>query len=252
MALPSVEDLVEDRFAGAEAPEVLAIAEAAVVASRETFGPFNDEEESPFFQADDISAEETWERIAERVADAAARVVVLGLSDEKLSPWLISDIHGHLFGELFPDVGGRFRAKGEGVSYSIRVGTADRPEERRQTGTSGRSLEKRLRKICKQFNEAVDEAFLIEEPRFVEDLIHPAARVYCRLLSTHPFADGNGRVCYLVLQYALVRVGLLTVALNDYEAHQWALGTALRSDSRQSYDQIEDLIADTIRTASGN
>lgn len=246
--LPVVEEVLE-WFEEAERPEVLAVAEAAAIAARETFGPFNDEEESRFFAAEGHSPEETWERIAENVADAGARVVVMALGDEKLSRKLIGDVHAHLFEDLFPEVGGRFRAKNENVSYTIRIGTRERPSEGRRVGTSGRRLVKRVHSICKEFNDAADAAFAKSEPRFVEDLIRPAVKAYCKLLSAHPFADGNGRTCYLVLQFALVRVGLLTVALNDFEEHQWALGAALREDSRQTYVQMERLIADTIGNA---
>jgi fido (protein-threonine AMPylation protein) len=251
--LPTVEELLDRGwFDDAEAAEVLAIAEAAAIAARETFGPFNDDEESPFFAAEDLSPEQTWERIAERVADAGARVVVLGLGHEKLSRRLIADIHEHLFADLFPATGGRFRAKDEGASYTILVGTRDQPEEQRQTGTSGRGLHKRLQEICEDFNAATDTAFRSSEPRLIDDLVRPAVKAYCRLLSAHPFGDGNGRVCYLVLQFALVRIGLMTVALTDFREHQWALGQALRRDSKQSYAQMEQLIADTIRKARGD
>lgn len=246
--LPEVEELLR-WFDEGERAEVLAIAEAADIAARETFGPFNDEEESPFFEADGYSPEGTWEAIAERVADAGARVVVLALAHERLSRSLIADIHAHLFGELFPSMGGRFRAKNEGASYSILVGTRTRPQEQRLTGTSGRRLPDRLRRLCDEFNDAADAAFATSEPRFVEDLVRPATKAYCKFLSAHPFIDGNGRVGYLVLQFALVRMGLLTVALADFQEHQWALGQALRRDGQQAYAQIERLIADTIRNA---
>jgi hypothetical protein len=60
------------------------------------------------------------------------------------------------------------------------------------------------------------------------------------------------RICYLVLQFGLIRIGLLTVAPTQYEEHQWALGQALRRDSKQSYAQMEQLIADTARNARGD
>jgi fido (protein-threonine AMPylation protein) len=249
VALPAVEDLLEDRFDEAERAEVLGIAEAAAIASRETFGPFRDDEESPFFTAQDLSPERTWELIAERVADAGARSVALALSHEKLSRRLITDIHAHLFADLFPETGGRIRRKDEGASYTIVVGTSERPEEVRQTGTSGRGLTKRIDVICDEFNTSAEAAFTMSEPHLVEDLIRPAVKTYCKLLSAHPFLDGNGRNCYLVLQFALVRIGLLTVALTDFREHQWALGLALRRDGKQSYAQMEQLIADTIRNA---
>lgn len=41
--------------------------------------------------------------------------------------------------------------------------------------------------------------------------IHPiqlAAQAYQRLVSIHPFSDGNGRTCRLVMDYILLREGL--------------------------------------------
>ncbi len=74
-----------------------------------------------------------------------------------------------------------------------------------------------------------------------------AVRLYAKVLSIHPFVDGNGRTAFTILQYALVRSGLVCVALDDYAEHQWALGAALRIDSRQSYDPLQTLLVASFR-----
>jgi hypothetical protein len=70
-----------------------------------------------------------------------------------------------------------------------------------------------------------------------------------KVLSTHLLLDGNGRTAFTILQYALRRSELACVALEDFDAHQRALGTALRSDGRQSYVPLQALIADKLAQA---
>jgi fido (protein-threonine AMPylation protein) len=248
--LRCVEDLLE-RFAEGERGEVLAIAEAAGIAARETFGPFRDEEDSPFYEAEDLDPQLTWERIAERVADATACAVAAALLKMALTSEFVCDVHRHIFGEFFPSVAGRMRAPSEGGQYSIVLGRQkDEWMHRPQVGTSGKRLPGRVREICAQFNGSVEYAFSKDEPEFRTDLVLPAVRAYARLLGAHPFIDGNGRSCYVVLQFALVRIGLLTVALDDFEAHQVALGAAIRRDGKRSYLQLETLVSDTILDAA--
>jgi Fic family protein len=80
----------------------------------------------------------------------------------------------------------------------------------------------------------------------LNEVVLPAARLYVKVLSIHPFLDGNGRTAYALLQYALVRSRLICVALEDFSAHQRALGVALRDDSRQSYLPLRDLLVDKL------
>ena len=52
----------------ASPPDRDAIELATRIATRQTFGPYYDEPESPFYEADGLTPEETWERLAEKVA----------------------------------------------------------------------------------------------------------------------------------------------------------------------------------------
>ena len=212
-------------------------------------GPFNDEHESPFYEAEDYSPERTWEKIAEGVAGVTARAVALALLAEPASAAMIADFHRRIFGELFPEVAGRLRRRGEEVQYGILMGTRKEPVHRARTGTAAGSLGKRLKKACDEFNAATAVEDESEEEPTMAQLIAPAVKFYAKVLSIHPFMDGNGRTAYVLLQYALVRNYLLAVALTDYERHQWALGVALRDDRRQSYVELEALVADTIGNA---
>lgn len=74
------------------------------------------------------------------------------------------------------------------------------------------------------------------------DLVFIVVRLYAKILSTHTFLDGNGRTAFTLLQYALARNDLACIALDDFDAHQRALGAALRRDGRQSYGPLQSLI----------
>jgi hypothetical protein len=79
----------------------------------------------------------------------------------------------------------------------------------------------------------------------------PAAAFYAKLLSTHPFFDGNGRMAYVALQYALIRLGATGVALPDHDEQQWALGQGLRPGGRHhGYEALAELFERTIRASS--
>lgn len=236
------------RFPAAAQPDVLGIAEAGVVAARETFGPFNDEDGSAYHQADGLTPEQTWERVAERVAEVTAHAVILALAGTMVSPTLICDLHRRVFGELFPDTAGTVRE--DAVQFGIVLGTRDKPVPRTQIGTPPKNINARLIKACDEFNAAVTAQDANEEPTSVDDLVHAPVKLYCKSLAIHPFADGNGRTAFALLQYALVRNYLLCVALPDFAAHQWALGVALQSSGKQSYVEMQRLLADTIRAAN--
>lgn len=217
--------------------------------SRATFGPFNDLPESEFYEAPALTPEQTWEAIAEQVAHACALALLWGLNGEEITAHRIALVHEIIFGTTFPAVAGRIRRAGEEVTYGIVLGLAEKPTMKIQRGTSSRQLQRKLDVVCKDFNRSA----LVEDRRgeaVLEELIETAAKLYVKILSAHPFPDGNGRTAYVLLQYALVRLGLVAVALDDFRAHQLALGYALRVDGKQSYRQLVALIADTIRTAA--
>lgn len=85
--------------------------------------------------------------------------------------------------------------------------------------------------------------------RSIFETTFPAARLFAKLLSAHPFNDGNGRACYVALQFALVRLGALFVSLPDYAEQQWHLGRALRTGGGQSYEPLARYLAEKIRAA---
>jgi fido (protein-threonine AMPylation protein) len=234
------------RFDEAGLIELNELAYVAGVVARQTFGPFNDAEDSPYFKAAGESPESTWEGLAERVALATGRAVAWGLADVDASPARIAELHRLVFGRMFPDSAGQIRGDGEDVTYGIVIGSHEHLSAKRQRGTGGgKQLARRLDAACSEFNESVAFEDAQDESELT-DLLLIAVRFYAKVLSAHPFCDGNGRTAYALLQYALVRVGLLAVALDDFESHQRALGWALRSDGRQTYDPLVELLADKI------
>ena len=109
-------------------------------------------------------------------------------------------------------------------------------------------MTRRLRKACDELNEAAAHLEGTKGPHLI-DVTFPAARLYAKLLSAHPFNDGNGRACYVALQFALVRLGAVTISLPDYAEQQWHLGSALQTGGGQSYEPLARYLAEKIRAA---
>lgn len=210
-----------------------------------TFGPFNDVADSPFYSAEDLSPRQTWERIAERVVLATAVAAVHGAARRPITVEAIRRLHEIIFVTTFPEHAGRLRQRNEEGEYGIVLGTAEQLIVKGQRATAGARVVSRLERICREFNETVTEQD--QSDSIALDALVPAAvRLYAKVLSTHPFLDGNGRTAFTILQYALRRSELACVALEDFDTHQRVLGTALRSDGRQSYVPLQALIADKL------
>jgi fido (protein-threonine AMPylation protein) len=230
----------------AQADQLLGSARAAAA---QTFGPFNDSPDSPFYAAEDLSSELTWEHIAERVTLATSAAVVHGRAQRPITVNAIRDLHKIIFVTTFPEHAGRLRQRNEEAQYGIVLGTAERPILQSARATAGSRVPKRLEQACTEFNETIAEQDKQNTATLVS-LVFIAVRLYAKILSIHPFLDGNGRTAFALLQYALVRCGLICVALEDFQAHQRALGAALRSDGRQSYLPLRDLLVDKLVRAS--
>lgn len=225
-----------------------ALRAAAAAAGELTFERFRDEPDSDFYRAPGRSPEQTWQEIRERVGRVAAEAVALALEDVELSPHLLCEWHRRIFESTFPKEAGRIRSARDLTTYGYVVGPEDRPVNKTGRGTSARRLPRRLLKICREFNEAAAEFRTAATPRLL-DATFPAARLYAKLLSAHPWCDGNGRAGYVALQFALVRLGTLFVSLPDYAQQQWYLGRALQPRGGQSYEPLARYLAQEIRAA---
>lgn len=221
---------------------------AAQGAAAQTFGPFNDDPESPFYTAEGRAPQQTWEQIAENVALATISAVAHGVARRPISTADVCRLHEIVFASTFPTDAGRLRARGEEVQYGIVIGTNERPIPSAARATAGARVPARLEKACAEFNTAI-EAIDTQNSVSLDELVFVAVRLYTKALSIHPFVDGNGRTAFTLLQYALVRCGLACVALDDYAEHQLALGAALRIDGRQSYRPLQALLTAKLKEA---
>ena len=234
-----------------DAGQLAAFRAAAAAAAGLTFEQFRDEPESDFYEATGRTPEETWHEIRDRVGLVAAEAVALALEDAVLTPQILCEWHRRIFETTFPDTAGHLRGGRDSVTYGYVVGPIDAPINKTGHGTSARRLSRRLQKVCDEFNAAADGLQGADTPHLL-DATFPAARLYAKLLSAHPWSDGNGRTCYVVLQFALVRLGVLFVSLPDYAAQQWHLGRALQPRGDQSYEPLARYLAEKIRAAEYN
>jgi fido (protein-threonine AMPylation protein) len=213
-----------------------------------TFEQFRDQPESDFYQAPGRTPEETWHEVRDRVGLVTAEAAALALDDAVLVPATIRGWHRRIFETTFPETAGRFRTGRAPMTYGYVVGSKDAPTNRTGRGTGTRSLPRRVDKICKEFNQAAACAENGPDSPLI-DATFPAARLYAKLLSAHPFDDGNGRTCYVALQFALLRLGAVAVSLPDYAEQQWHLGRALQTGGQQSYEPLAGYLAEKIRNA---
>ncbi len=221
---------------------------AAAAAAESTFERFRDDSESDYYEAPGRTPEETWQEIRARVGLVCAEAVAAASADATLTPELLCEWHRRIFETTFPESAGRLRSARGGVTYGYVAGTKEAPVDKTGRGTRARALPRRLRKICEEFNLAALEAQQ-SGPSPLLGATFPAARLYAKLLSAHPFPDGNGRTSYVVLQFALVRLGAIFVSLPDHVEQQWHLGQALRTGGGQSYDPLAEYLARRIRDA---
>lgn len=234
-----------------ESARELHLRKAAATAAQSTFERFRDDSDSDFYEAPGRTPVETWQEIRARVGLVAAEAVELALHDATLTPSLLCDWHRGIFETTFPESAGKLRSARGGVTYGYVAGTEGAPVNKVGRGTAARKLPRRLRKICEEFNRTAAELPDATAPRLI-DVTYPAARLYAKLLSAHPWSDGNGRTSYVVLQFALVRLGALSVALPDYAEQQWHLGRALRTGGGQSYEPLATYLAEKIRAVEAD
>lgn len=221
---------------------------AAIAAAGLTFEQFRDEPDSDFYRAPGRTPEQTWHEVRDRVGIVAVEAAALALDDATLTPEIVLGWHRRIFETTFPSDAGRTRSGRNAITYGYVAGSKDAPVNKTGRGTRARALPRRLRKVCNEFNEAAAEAEGSRDSQLL-DATFPAARLYAKLLSAHPFNDGNGRACYVALQFALVRLGAVTVSLPDYAEQQWHLGRALQTGGGQSYEPLARYLAERIRAA---
>jgi fido (protein-threonine AMPylation protein) len=229
-------------------------AQIAAVAARATFAVFHDDPASEFHRAAGMTPEETWRAVTEQVAVVAADAAVEAIRGCDAAPRDISRWHRLIFEPWFPEQAGRVRRGDEQGQYGVVWGSRQTPEFLTVVSCKGRNVQARLRRAFAGLRQAVverEDAQREGRRRMLREATLPAAAFYAKLLSTHPFFDGNGRTAYVALQYALIRLGATGVALPDHDQQQWALGQGLRPGGRHhGYEALAEFFERTIRTSS--
>lgn len=211
------------------------------------FEGFKDSSEAPFYRAGAMSAEATWAEASRRLARVLRSAVTEAqrrpgsITAERICAW-----HRAIFLTTFEHDAGRVRADDEPVEFGVPIETDDELHDLPIRGTIGRSaIVHELRLACEAFNTSA--AALRDRERTVEmaEGVEPAAALYTAILKTHPFVDGNLRAAYVALIVGLASVGLPAV---DFRAmldrHDECLGSAMRSDARQTIDPLVQLIVE--------
>jgi len=229
------------------------IAEGALVAAQATFADFADAKESHYYRAADLTPEETWHAITAEVARVTAIAAVEARDGGVLGAADFHAIHMAIFEPIFGPKTLTQREFEQGVSYGIVLGDfPDDLQHGRQRGISGRSLPRRLREISADLRRAFKESDEIDrraESHRVIDAIRPAARAYARFLGAHPYWDGNGRTAFPILNFALIRLGLLAIAVPESDQFHWCLGQGMRRDGKVSSEHLARHLEDIIRSS---
>jgi fido (protein-threonine AMPylation protein) len=228
------------------------IAEGALAAATATFATFQDAPQSHYYRAPDLSPEETWQAVTAEVGRVTAIAAVEAASGGFLSDHDFGAIHEAIFAPVFGEETLAQRKFEEGVTYGIVLGRPDRIEHRIQHGISGRSLPGRLREISRDLRRAIeesDEAVAEGTTGPIIDATRPAARAYGRFLGAHPYVDGNGRTAFPILNFALIRLGLLAIAVPESEMFHWCLGRCMRRKGGATPEPLATHLAEIIRNS---
>jgi hypothetical protein len=229
------------------------IAEGALAAATTTFATFQDAPESHYYQASELSPEETWQAVTEEVGRVTAIAAVEAANGGLLSAEDFNSIHEAIFAPVFGDKTLAQRKHEEGVTYGIVLGSSpDHIEPKSQSGISARGLTKRMREINRDLQRDISESdAAVAEGRVgpVIDSTRPAAWAYGRFLGAHPYVDGNGRTAFPILNFALIRMGLLAIAVPESEIFHWCLGCCMRRKGKAMPEPLAEHLAEIIRSS---
>lgn len=229
------------------------IVKGVLATARATFANFSDSEESHYYQAPGLTPAETWQAVTAEVGRVTAIATVEASNGGELSASDFHAIHAGIFGPVFgAKMLGRRRFE-QAVSYGIVLGSyPDDLDHARQRGISGRSLDRRLREISADLRKAFRQSDEIDargESHRLIDAARPAARAYARFLGAHPYWDGNGRTAFPVLNFALVRLGLIAVAVPESDRFHWCLGQGMRRDHKSDFEPLSSHLEEIIRAS---
>lgn len=154
--------------------------------------------------------------------DALKFVVETAHQKKKLDPGFIQDISAHVMrstgGIINTAVGNYDSSKGEWRKSAVHVGA--------RYFTSFQKVEREVTNLCNELNSIIDN---VNTPCEIYQLAFDA---HFYLVSIHPFADGNGRVSRLVMNYILAyhNMPLATIFAEDKQEYYQALEAARKGD----------------------
>lgn len=225
------------------------VAKSVIATARLSFSGLTAARGSDYYQAPGLSPQETYIRVAEEVGRVMALCAIEGARDRDLSVEAIELIHDAMFRPVFGGATTKMRtakdAREDAVQYPIVIGRRSDPHIKTQSGSGGRQVRANVARALKKFHRDVECLAAMEQPS-LRDAALPAVRLYARIISIHPFFDGNGRTAMGVLAYALQRVGLVHVSVPVTDETRWALGRALRRDGRQSYRPLVEIVVGAV------
>jgi fido (protein-threonine AMPylation protein) len=225
------------------------------VADLSSFYGFRDKEPSPFYCAAGLTPQETWDEILASLEELINRLVRVRESRRvEISVDAIADWHREIFKSTFPDDAGRFRYKDpagqwEHVEFGVDVGTRRSRVVRWRSGRHPARIRHGLVTVIQQLDQATNDLEQMGSRRELLDATFIAGRLYARILSIHPFVDGNLRTAYVALSVTLLNLGLPMVEFADLAVHDERLGSALRVDGKQDYRPFSELIQEIIKKA---
>lgn len=156
--------------------------------------------------------------------------------------------HTHLFRRTKLPIVGRFRTEADPpVGFAVPV-LDDRGEQLDRLSvpvSQPAEISARLEQAFGTFSDRVQTAAAGAESA------EAVAELWTTVLRTHPFADGNTRTSFVMLQAALHRLGEAAFVTGPYD---WELAVArsyaLRPDDAQSIEPLAKLIAARITTGT--
>lgn len=150
-----------------------------------------------------------------------------------ITPQLIKKIHFIGFGWIFPEMAGKFR--------KIEVTVSDHIPSKYYL------VPQYINNYCKDLKERLKHLPNLNQPDFLQKLIHLLAWVHHQFLWIHPFQDYNGRIGRLLINVILLDLNLPPIELKvETRTGRKKYVQALKNADNGNYSNIETLIRNAI------